>query len=450
MNVPKNNPFTVVRPRDRTLGQLSASMDSLIKKLCWDLGERYDAVLRNKPQYGTDWLAKLSAYRNKGQQHLHDPSFVLAEAERYPNSPVWQALPPRTPKLVGLLRRARMTRNYWQHRAVKQDFGTYKQGVLHYRALAEALGFSDIVLDTDALLERIEAIKEHGRVFSGPGPSVIAEMEARLAHEQDKVQQAQARLEAQQAQVAAGAEITEQLQEQLNLQKEALVAAQDSAAALRAQIYEMMQVQRLKAVEPAAHLSPGDEWQGDLGSRVLLLKKHMRNLVDPDRKVMLSDEVGQVAKDAATRWLKFMPQGGRVHLTEGGNAAGAVAGRYIYLGPLDLLTDEAEAREYTSNPEFAASLSRRSRTAHMLRFNYEITADGDDVFQYGTDRLLSSVLGVTDARQVAEQLCGDIDPLVVFRVMSDGTVVISRDGQMQRVATVDLEYWFPVAMDRSS
>ena len=66
------------------------------------------------------------------------PSFVFAEPEHYSSSPVWEALPPRTTDLVGQFRRARITRNKWEHDTAAQGIHTIDR-IQNYRDLSRSL-----------------------------------------------------------------------------------------------------------------------------------------------------------------------------------------------------------------------------------------------------------------------------------------------------------------------
>jgi hypothetical protein len=113
-------------------------------------------------------------------------------------------------------------------------------------------------------------------------------------------------------------------------------AAQAEIDRLEAELREAGKRNRQSLVEPADDLRPGDPWGAiPLGIRVLTLKANMVDLMDRSTQTLLSQQVGPVAREAARRWLEFMPAGGQVHLTEAGHAAGVAAGRYVYLGRLD-------------------------------------------------------------------------------------------------------------------
>jgi|OM-RGC.v1.028190284 hypothetical protein len=113
------NPFPLLLPESLVLGQLVASLGSFIKGTAWELGERFDAVLGHN--HGKNWL--INTYGDFRPPNLHDPDFVFDWHQR--DSILWEALPPFTNDLQERFRRARRTRNRWEHEANKQNVSTY-------------------------------------------------------------------------------------------------------------------------------------------------------------------------------------------------------------------------------------------------------------------------------------------------------------------------------------
>ncbi len=62
------------------------------------------------------------------------------------------------------------------------------------------------------------------------------------------------------------------------------------------------------------------------------MKRNMIDPMDTATQMLLSQQIGAVAHEAARRWLVLMRMGGPVHLTPAGHAAGQIGGLFIYLG----------------------------------------------------------------------------------------------------------------------
>lgn len=317
------NPYPVLLPESLILGQLSAAMGSFIKGTAWEIGERFDLLLT--PLYGSDWLTK-----NFGGQYtpnLHDPDFVL---DWHPeHSILWKALPPYSPDLKSRFGKARLTRNRWEHETAKQNMNSFLNGVDQLRRLADSLQL-DTASYAPLLVKRIGVLQKAGGVL----PPTVAELEI-----QRQKEMAEEALSAANAAVAQAEALGAQMAEAQELKAEALRRAAEAEAeveALERRLLEAGKLSRQSLTEPADDLEPGSMWgEIPLGARVLTLKANMVDLMDLTTQTLLSQQIGDVAIDAARRWLKFMPRGGRVHLTPAGHAAGQVGSSYVYLGRID-------------------------------------------------------------------------------------------------------------------
>ncbi len=351
------NPFNAHVPADASLGQLSASMDILIKLVSWELGEHYDRGLSVLDfPLGPGWLERLGGWRGE-RFRLHDPSFVFAEPEFHPDSVTWRVLPPRTPVLVDQLTRARRTRNFWEHQAVDQDLNRYGESVRRYRQLAESLGLESVVDVCDELIREVKAIRLRGGAPAPSSTGVVVQLQAQLEDAEKAVAEARRELnerQSEQARLQGDQDHKHaELKKLVAAKEEQLLQAQDDLTQVREQLQLMRQEIRLQAVEEAEGLEPGEPWRGALGSRVIFLKPRMRDLVDPELGVLLSDELGPVARDAALRWLEIEPDGGQVHLTAGGHAAIQKGHSFLYLGQLDTAIKSVE--EETSKADGGSS-----------------------------------------------------------------------------------------------
>lgn len=453
----KVNPFDLHVPTDASLSQLGAAMDVLVKLTSWELGELYNRVLgAGDYPLGPGWLDRLAGER-RDNLRLHDPSFVFAEPEFHSESVTWRALPTRTPQLLGQLTRARRTRNYWEHQAVDQNLNRFGEAVLRYRELAESIDLPLVVTACDRLTVEVKALRSRGGkpAPASPAADQAAELQARLEEAEQSVQEARRELadsqKEQERLEGAQEKRQKELERVVEVKEDQLTQAQADLTQVREQLQLLLQEVRLNATGEPEGLEPGDPWESGLGTRVLLLKPRMRDLIDPEQRVLMSDELGPVAQDAAMRWLELMPNGGQVYLTPGGHAAIQQGHSFVYLGQLDAAIKAAEdestpgvvVRPPDAEPGTSGSKSTRDRgEGFLLPHMHEVTADRKDVFQYSTERLLSSILGAADAESVAEQLCGDLAPGEQFRVSKEGVVVINRGGQYVPVSQVDRDYWF--------
>ena len=390
-------------------------MTSLIKNIAWELGQLYNGRLSARS--GADWLVELSQKRGN-QISVYDPSFVFAEPEHYPSSPVWEALPERTTELVGQFRRARITRNKWEHDTAAQGIHTYRQGILNYRDLSRSLKL--LTEGTcDQLLVRVDDLKR-GKL-PAPHVDVSEELKQVAAASVAEAKRAQERLDA----LRASAEESEAARTAAALEVE---RAKEQLVSLERQLQLAQQEQRLAVSEPAEALAPGDEWTfAEVGTRQLNLKKNMVDLFDQEQGTLLSDEFGSVATYAASRWLAIMPRGGAVSLTPGGHAAGRVAGKWVYLGRLDLVSAGFEPG--------AASAVVPSDSS------FEVT-ESDDIRDLDTDKLLSDAVGVAVAVCVAQRLRSSLEVEELFHLTDTNVAVVERGGQWVQVAEIAPSEWF--------
>lgn len=324
------NPFPPLLPDSLNLGQLAAAMSIFIKATAWEIGERFHAILGHR--YGEDWLVQ--TYGAYHTPQLHDPDFVFQLHPR--DSILWEALPPFSVDLQERFRRARVTRNRWEHETALQTMNSFLNGVDQINRLAQPLGLKTKEYAPD-LIDRIRTLQRAGGVLPASDLELALEREREAAEEarreaQDAAEKAAAAAAAAEEKGAAAAEAQEAREKALA----AAAAAQAEIERLEAELQAAAASSRRAVTEPADDLQPGAPW-GDLplGVRVLTLKKNMVDLMDTPTQTLLSQQIGAPAREAARRWLEFMPAGGRVHLTPAGHAAGQVGGSYVYLGRLD-------------------------------------------------------------------------------------------------------------------
>ena len=325
-----SNPFPLILPESLVLGQLSAALGSFIKAAAWEVGELFDAVLA--PAFGTDWLSEY--FGGVYKPNLHDPDFVFNWHQ--PDSILWQALPPYSPDLKNRFGNARRTRNRWEHETAKQNVHSFLNGVDQLRRLADPLTL-DVASYGPALMERAKLLHKAG--------GVLPPSESELELQRQKEQAEEARREAEEAlkmaneAAAAANQLGEKAAEASKAKEQAvqqLAQVQAELEMLERELAQAGRASRQSLTEPADDLEPGAPW-GDLplGIRTLTLKANMVDLMDRTTQTLLSQQMGPIATEAAARWLRILRNGGLVHLTPAGHAAGQLDGVYVYLGRLD-------------------------------------------------------------------------------------------------------------------
>ena len=334
------NPYPLILPDSLVLGQLVASLGSFIKATAWEIGQRFDDVIA--ANHGAAWLVDF--YGDYRPPNLHDPDFVF---DRHPSDSIlWEALPPYSPDLVERFSRARWTRNRWEHEAAKQNISTFLNGIDQIKRIADPLGLTSRHY-APKLVERTRLLQKAGGVL--PPSDVELELERQKEAAEEAQRTASEALATLTAAEAEAEEMGEKAAAASAAKQEALVKAAQAEAEIKrleAALNEAGRISRQAVVEPADDLRPGDPWAGiPLGIRMLTLKANMVDFLDQATQTLLSQQIGEVAVEAAQRWLEYMPRGGAIHLTEAGHAAGQVGGSYIYLGRLDTKSEVPVDRE---------------------------------------------------------------------------------------------------------
>jgi hypothetical protein len=257
---------------------------------------------------------------------------------------------PRGRQFYDLLAKVLDIRNGEQHfdRQPSLDGLNGRAGVIGQMATLADL---DVAGDCERIRDRVAQLTAHGGIMPGVlPPDEVDELRRRLDAERRRTTElaksaaaTRDRLASQQAEAARDARLVDEYQHELErLRAEAESAqaqqalAQEQVAAAQRAVEE--QLTRFRAAAPAEvsdDLTPGDPWPGAPGPRVLRLLPHVRDLYDPIKQSLLSDEVGDVAVRAVRRWLERMPHGGTVHLTDAGYACALIAAHWVYLGRLD-------------------------------------------------------------------------------------------------------------------
>jgi len=332
----QTNPYPVILPESLKLGHLVAALGTFVKATAWELGERFNSALA--PKYGPDWL--YDHFHDKYTPNLHDPDFVI---QRHPqDSILWEALPPYSWDLQERFKRARWTRNRWEHAAAEQNMNSFINGVDQIKRLAEPLGLGTRDYAPE-LLARVKTLQISGGVL--PPSDLELELERQRQEAQEARDAAAHAVRAATAAVADARAMGKVAEEAAQAKAEAEQQALHAEAEIRRledELRHAAKASRVALEEPADVLHAGQPW-GDLplGARTLSLKANMIDLMDQTTQTLLSEQVGEVAIQAAGKWLAFMPAGGRVHLTPAGHAAAYVGGQYIYLGRLDVDAEQA-------------------------------------------------------------------------------------------------------------
>lgn len=327
-----SNPYPVILPESLVLGQLVASLGSFIKGTAWEIGERFDAILVHR--HGPEWLNELASDHHIPS--LHDPDFVFDWHAQ--ESILWEALPPFSIDLQKRFGKVRWTRNRWEHDAANQSINAFLNGVDQVKRLTVALGLKTSSY-APLLVERVNVLQKAGGVLPPTDSELEIQQQKEAAEEARKA--AEDALAVAVATAAQADELGAQAAVAIKAKKDAIqqvVEVKAEIERLESELLKAGKISRQSLVEPVDDLQPGDAW-GDfpLGVRTLTLKVNMVDLMDKTTETLLSQQLGLVATEAAQRWLKIMPNGGQVHLTPAGHAAGQVGTGFVYLGRLDSL-----------------------------------------------------------------------------------------------------------------
>ncbi|GAA2079889.1 hypothetical protein GCM10009821_20200 [Aeromicrobium halocynthiae] len=341
-------PIKIHLPSTFGMGELIAAQSTVLAALGWDLGMKYDAYMR--PRRGNGWLEDLRQQRwEETRQNLYkfkltlvDPSFVITEPLKNSDSPLRACLPKQS-GFYDLLETAWKIRNAAQHFDPPMTSDLLHGRVKALGNLAHQAGLP-VAQECKMLLERLNAIGQ-GQVAN---PSkVLSELQERLAAEKEAakdlaIQVAELRKDLSTAEASTGSPEQDQLLEELESLREAVVVAEaekvlaaESMNATSVAMHVASAELRRVADDGVSSLEPGDDWPGAPGSRILRLMPHVGDLYAPATEELLSDSVGRASIDAVALWRQFIPHGGVVHLNDAGQACALVGAKYLFLGSLD-------------------------------------------------------------------------------------------------------------------
>lgn len=307
-----------------------------------------------------------------------------------------------------------------------------------------------VATDVSAMFVRLFELRENGG--SIPDPQV-EEMKQLLDGAQQQADAARAKasqllseMEKLAGVAAAGDEALLALRDQLRHAEAAAADARSEFERLRREVEARGESRRRSRIQPPPDLQPGDPWTLPRGERRMYLQKQPAvGLFDVDNGAFVGGEFERAAKAAAARWLRVMPLGGNIWVTDTWHAAGMVGLTLTYLGRLDQDYEQVEA---VGAPIVSA----------LTPHSYTLTGDGQILAEDGSS--LSGAIGVEAAAAVVagfadsavaareasgESASGEID----LRVTFDGIVAAPFGDQGRGYAgRVTADDWFPGHLKR--
>lgn len=325
-------------PNDGSIGELIKGAQTLLRAFGWDLGQFYDE--RMSPEFGPDWLRDLvddrrtrfpdvAVYRR--MPNLWDPTFGVNEPAHNDDSPLRACLG-RMPletwsKFKSIPSKFR---NRAQHFDDLPALETLRRDAELIQHVASFLGLAVADEATD-LIARVDAL-EQGDVFANASDGRILELTKQL-------EEYQAQHKATAHEVVKTREMGDAAKTEAETAAADLAVMAETIAGLEAALESQRNVERKELIDESLDLVPGDQWPDAPPARHLRLLSHVGDLYDPTTTDLLSNEFGPLVIDAADAWLRFLPNGGVVHLSRAGQAVAFVNGTWTYLGSLDDAVD---------------------------------------------------------------------------------------------------------------
>ncbi len=436
-------------PTDTSPGQMFGAWATLLARFGYEFGEILDHLMTKAD--GPDWMQLVVAQRTaqdpKGRLYkadLHDITFVLGEPVKQ-DSLIRKVLPADL-AWVPLFNRVRHHRNDWMHRTVDWSLDQLELSVEALDSLVRLVSPQmPVASDVSAMFVRLFDLRASGGAIPDPQVEEMKQLLDGAQQQADaarsKVTQLLSEMEKLAGAAAAGDAALLALRDQLRQAEADAADAREEFERLRREVEARGESRRRSRIQPPPDLKPGDAWTLPRGERRMYLQKQPAvGLFDVDKSAFVGGEFELAAKAAAARWLRVMPLGGDIWVTDTWHAAGMVGLTLTYLGRLDRDYEQVEA---VGAPIVSAL------TAH----SYTLTGDGQILAEDGTS--LSDVIGVDAAAAVVaglaegtiaareageESTSGEVD----LRVTYDG-VVAAPFGEQDRgyVGRVTAEGWFP-------
>ena len=353
-----------------------------------ELGSYYDTNMR-KVQ-GDDWLRTLAQQRNDYNLTLKDPDFVIKEPLRS-DSPLRSILP-KSPSFYRNLDILRKIRNYIAHNKTEGGYEQTREILGVLLAVSMDIDLKHCVNEYAGAIRRIEAL-EQGNTFVEHSKTEdrvedfedkSAEIEEMLFEEKEKsakvarlLEEArsvvvikelefEALYESEQAKTAAVQEMETELNEarkeaeelkvqldqntqrteelkknEISLKNLVASLAQPLAKIIERdlkamKIDEQSDDTKSQAKENTAKLlsvqEAGTLWDHPKGNKKIVLSVSSRDLADTKNGKLLEKADPTRTKELAEKWLKILPQGGRIFIDSEGHASTLIDDRLVYLG----------------------------------------------------------------------------------------------------------------------
>ncbi len=422
-------------PESDTPKEVLGSMHFVLISLGKELGERYDAALRQS--IGPIWVQTLSNARKKTINPT-DAQFVLSEPLRNSDSPTRACLPSGG-AFYNQLEDALRVRNEWMHHEVSPidlNHLWISVDVIHRLATSAEMKLGKLCSEVK---KRAKDILEGSYVTPTPPGVVdeIAALEAELAAAQQREKFLAEEVGAAQALLAEAAQTAPDVAvvvESELLRLEQLSMAEEKMSRLEFLI-ESLLASREVLPEPAAvsilktgvlALS-GHRWEAPLPTRSTTLMGLQDDLFDPLIRSGVATEFGSEAPKQIKKWRPLIAVGATVLINDVGQAVSYIDGVPTYLGSLsgDVKHSEADNR----------------LTGFFVGHSYTLRLNGTIEDRETGDTLAQ--VNPASAKKVGKKLKAVIPNGGRLRVTTSGTVALHLNGEWIAVAQVRPDEWFP-------
>jgi hypothetical protein len=323
-------------------------------------GEELAALVKSvlDPIYGENLLVHLANDR-PARINLEDISFLLKEITRNPNSPLRLCLP-RGRQVYDEMDVVLSERNKWVHNEIEINIDSSIKTVKAIHKSAKSIGL-ELEQELENLLKVLDNLKQGINIQAEKSSDLKIKIDdsrvkiEQLQEESNLIQQQLSQAEFQISDLQKEVNQRNQLIEKKNTilqnvetEKDSLrlkiAALQDALAQVELEKksletlsnnYEKIQVEEQERSSPEnLNISPGEVWPGVKGDIKLTLSPRFKDLYVTDSCTLLSDVLGEQAKDLAKEWLNIKHTGGTIWVDKYGCVTTYVGESLCYLGSL--------------------------------------------------------------------------------------------------------------------
>ena len=180
----------------------------------------------------------------------------------------------------------------------------------------------------------------------------------------------------------------------------------------------VQKVEEVKQRPPVGH-----EWIGEPGKRIVYLSKATRDVYE--KGISIRDELGENADEKITSWLRYYPQGGRLHIDTDGAVLGFKKGIGYLIGWLG------------EEP----GVKKEEARGFYLPHEYEYVPT--DIRDVQTGEFLSKYIPGT-IYQILDAITGKIPYNAILNMTIYGDLVyVDEDGDERKLFNAHKDIWFP-------